>query len=139
MEKMINQYERMFGCKPKEFTSPLEKADHPKIEASEELDQAWITVYQSMIGSLQWALSLGRFDIKTTTMTIFHVTALHQGKIIWSVKGGCMVNFDNSRDQLFKSALKDQISRNYLPRSLNGLILSMERLRKRLQRTYLKL
>jgi Reverse transcriptase (RNA-dependent DNA polymerase) len=24
IEKMIEQYERMFGCKPKEFTSPLE-------------------------------------------------------------------------------------------------------------------
>jgi Reverse transcriptase (RNA-dependent DNA polymerase) len=63
IEKMIEQYERMFGCKPKEFTSPLEKADHPEIYTSKALDQAGIKVYQSMI-------SLGQFDIKTATMTM---------------------------------------------------------------------
>jgi hypothetical protein len=43
---MIGQYERIFGQKPKENTSPLEKADHLEIDTSEELDQAGIKVYQ---------------------------------------------------------------------------------------------
>jgi hypothetical protein len=60
---MIEQYERMFGQKPKEYTSPLEKDDHPEIDTFEALEQAGIKVYQSMIGSLQWAISIGRFDI----------------------------------------------------------------------------
>jgi hypothetical protein len=29
----------MFGCKPKEYTSPLEKGDHPEIDNTEELDE----------------------------------------------------------------------------------------------------
>jgi hypothetical protein len=70
IEKIIEKYERMFGCKPKEFAFPLEKANHPEIDTLEELDQAGIKVYQSMIGSLQWAISLGRFDIQTATMTM---------------------------------------------------------------------
>jgi hypothetical protein len=60
----------MFGCKPKEYTSPLEKGDHPEIDQSEELDNDGIKKYQTMIGCLQWAVSLGRFDIQTATMTM---------------------------------------------------------------------
>jgi hypothetical protein len=70
IDKMIDQYEKMFGMKPKEFSSPLEKSDHPEIDTTDELDQAGIKTYQSMIGSLQWAISLGRFDIQTATMTM---------------------------------------------------------------------
>jgi hypothetical protein len=60
----------MFGCKPREYTLPLGKADHPEIDASEELDVDGIKRYQIMIGCLQWAVSLGRFDIQTATMTM---------------------------------------------------------------------
>jgi hypothetical protein len=67
---MIEQYERMFGTKPREYTSPLEKGDHPEIDISPEVNEAGIKTYQSMIGSLQWAISLGRFDIQTATMTM---------------------------------------------------------------------
>jgi hypothetical protein len=35
---MVEQYERFFGTKPKEYTSPLEKGDHPEIDTSEFLD-----------------------------------------------------------------------------------------------------
>jgi hypothetical protein len=67
---MMDQFEKMFGMKPKEYLLPLEKSDHPEIDTTDELDQAGINVYQSMIGSLQWAISLGRFDIQTATMTM---------------------------------------------------------------------
>jgi hypothetical protein len=48
----------------------LEKSDHPEIYTNDELDQAGIKIVQSMIGSLQWAISLGRFDIQTATITM---------------------------------------------------------------------
>lgn len=67
---MIGQFENMFGCKPREYTSPLEKGDHPEVDTSELLDDEGIKKYQTMIGSLQWAVSLGRFDIQTATMTM---------------------------------------------------------------------
>ena len=60
----------MFGCKPHEYWSPLEKGDHPEVDLSEELDQEGIKRYQLMIGCLQWAVSLDRFDIQTATMTM---------------------------------------------------------------------
>ena len=64
--KLIDQYESMYGCKPKEYTSPLEKGDHPEIDTTAELDEEGIKRYQTMIGCLQWAVFLGRFDIRYT-------------------------------------------------------------------------
>jgi hypothetical protein len=68
--KLVDQFENMYGCKPREYTSPLEKGDHPEIDQTEELDENGIKKYQTMIGCLQWAVSLGRFDIQTATMTM---------------------------------------------------------------------
>jgi hypothetical protein len=70
IEKMIDQFERMFGAKPREYTSPLKKGDHPEIDCSDEVDDAGIKIFQSMIGSLEWAISLGRSDIQTAAMTM---------------------------------------------------------------------
>jgi Reverse transcriptase (RNA-dependent DNA polymerase) len=70
IEKMLSGYETMFGEQPRTFSSPLEKNDHPECDESELLSPEDITKYQSMIGALQWAISLGRFDIATAVMTM---------------------------------------------------------------------
>jgi hypothetical protein len=70
--KMLDNYERMFGSKPKEYSSPLEPNDHPELDDTEFLDPEGIKQYQSMIGAAQWAISLGRFDIHTSIMTMSH-------------------------------------------------------------------
>jgi hypothetical protein len=31
----MDQYKNMFGSKPKEYTSPVEKGDHPEIDMTE--------------------------------------------------------------------------------------------------------
>jgi hypothetical protein len=67
---MIQDFERMFGHKPRTFTSPLEKGDHPETDESDLLDLDGIRQYQSIIGSLQWAVQLGRIDIPTAVMSI---------------------------------------------------------------------
>ena len=71
IEKMMMGYETMFGEKPSTRAhSPLEKGDHPELDTSELLDQNGVQQYQSLIGSLQWAISLGRFDIATAVMSL---------------------------------------------------------------------
>ena len=70
IEKLILEYVNMYGVKPKQYSSPLESGDHPELDTSEELDPKDAKKYQSMIGSLQWAISLGRFDICTAVMTL---------------------------------------------------------------------
>jgi hypothetical protein len=55
ISKIMDQYENMFGCKPKEYTSPLEKGHHQEIDDTDKLDIEGIKRYQRMIGCLQWA------------------------------------------------------------------------------------
>ena len=70
IEKMLESFEKMFGALPREYSSPLEKNDHPELDQSAELSADDQTKYQSMIGALQWVISLGRFDIATAVMTL---------------------------------------------------------------------
>ncbi len=72
IDKLIASYERMFGSKPRtnKITSPLVKGDHPEIDDSTFLEEEGIQQYQSLIGQLQWAISLGRFDIAVAIMTM---------------------------------------------------------------------
>jgi hypothetical protein len=52
IDKIMGRYENMFGCKPREYTSPLEKDNHPEVDFSDELDYEGIKRYQTMIGCL---------------------------------------------------------------------------------------
>ena len=70
IDKCVGNYERMFGEKPKKAASPLVKGDHPELDTSDLLDTAGQKTYQSLIGSLQWAIQIGRFDVATATMTM---------------------------------------------------------------------
>jgi len=68
--------------KPRPSSSPLEKNDHPEFDDSEEVAADMITKYQSMIGALQWVISLGRFDICTAIMTMScFCVAPHKGHV----------------------------------------------------------
>ena len=60
---------RMFGSRPStKYMSPLEKNDHPELDTSELLDEDGILQCQSLIGILQWTITLGRFDVGTSVM-----------------------------------------------------------------------
>jgi len=77
IDRMVSQYERMFGTKPTtRVSSPLEQNDHPETDTTELLGPEGIQQYQSLIGSLQWAISLGRFDVTTAVMTMSSFRAL---------------------------------------------------------------
>jgi hypothetical protein len=75
VKKMIMNYEIMFGKKPKEYSSPIAEKDHPELDTSPELNETGIKQYQSLIGALQWLVTLGRFDILAgvTTMSSYRI------------------------------------------------------------------
>ena len=52
IEKLVIDFERMFGSKPKLYNSPLEKDEHPELDTSDELVEEDVKKYQSLIGSL---------------------------------------------------------------------------------------
>ena len=71
IEKMNQGYEQMFGCKPPTTPqSPLVENDHPELDVSEFLDDEGIQQYQSLIGSLQWLITIGCWDVQTAVMTL---------------------------------------------------------------------
>ena len=72
VKKMIQKYEVMFGetVPKREVHSPLEPGDHPELDLTELCDGQEINKYQSMIGDMQWAVSMGRIDIYCATMTL---------------------------------------------------------------------
>jgi hypothetical protein len=64
--KMLSSIDKPFpGGKLCLYSSPLKKVNHPELAASSELAR-----YCSMIGSSQWFISLGRFDIATDVVTM---------------------------------------------------------------------
>lgn len=71
IDKMVQAYELLYNCKPStKHQSPLESNDHPELDTSEFLEEEGIQQYQSLIGSLQWAITIGRWDIQTAVMTM---------------------------------------------------------------------
>ena len=71
IDKMVQSYERMFGSTlGKKPHSPLEESDHPELDTSEFLSDDDTIKYQSLIGQLQWLITLGRWDIQTAVMSM---------------------------------------------------------------------
>ena len=57
--RMSEAYVRMFGSRPStKHRSPLAKNDHPELDTSDLLDEDDIVQYQSLIGILQWTITL---------------------------------------------------------------------------------
>ena len=72
IDKMVDTYVQLFGQKPStKALSLLENGDHPaEIDDSEFLGQEDTQKYQSLVGAIQWAISIGHFDINTAVMTL---------------------------------------------------------------------
>ena len=70
VKKMIQNYKVMFNETPKEYSSPMAEKDHPELDTTAELGPEDIKRYQSLIGALQWLITLGRFDISVGVATM---------------------------------------------------------------------
>jgi hypothetical protein len=83
IEKMVDNYKQLFGESPSHCPqSPLESNNHPEIDSSEFLGREDIQKYQSLIGAMQWAISIGHFDIAVHVMTMSSFRASpHRGHL----------------------------------------------------------
>jgi hypothetical protein len=68
IEKMMDTYVQLYGEKPRKASSPLEQNDHPEMNDSPFLGQDETQQFQSLIGAMQWAVSIGRLDIATAVI-----------------------------------------------------------------------
>ena len=76
IQKILENYRRIYGTWPKPASSPLVNGDHPELDTSELLDEDGQKIYQSLIGALQWVIQIGRFDINTAVMTLSRFRAM---------------------------------------------------------------
>ena len=72
IDKMMANYECMFGVQPKKRDWPLPTDCHPELNVTPELEDDGIKIYQSLIGALQWTVTLCHFDVYCATMTLSH-------------------------------------------------------------------
>ena len=70
VNKILESFERMFKEKPRKSSPPLEGGDHPELDTSELCDEHQTKQFQTLIGQLQWLISLGRFDIAVHVMSL---------------------------------------------------------------------
>ena len=70
VNKILESYERMFKEKPRKSRPPLEGGDHPELDTSELCDEHQTKQFQTLIGQLQWLISLGHFDIAVHIMSL---------------------------------------------------------------------
>ena len=76
IEKLKETYIRLFNTEPsKGLKTPLEKNDHPELDTSEILEGQEVNHYLTMVGQLQWLITLGRFDILAQVITMSRVRA----------------------------------------------------------------
>ena len=81
IDKLADTYKRLLNQDPpKGYRTPLEKNDHTEQDTSEILEGDMAAKYLTMVGQLQWLVTLGRFDIhaQVATMSRFRA-ALRQG------------------------------------------------------------
>jgi hypothetical protein len=113
IKKMLLSSAKLFDLPPKEFSSPMDEGDHPELDLTPELDSNGIRLYQSLIGALQWAVTLGRFDIfvGVATMSSFRV-APRQGHLerLKRIYGYLKRNSDGAIR--FRTGIPDHESRN---------------------------
>jgi hypothetical protein len=76
VDKMIDTYVQLHGEKPRKALSSLEQNDHPEIDDSPFLGQDETQQFQSLIGAMQWAVSIGRLDIATAVMSLSSFRAM---------------------------------------------------------------
>ena len=71
IDRLVESYHSMFKQDPpKNMRTPLDKNDHPELDYTELLTGESNQQYLTMIGQLQWLVTLGRFDIHAQVPTM---------------------------------------------------------------------
>ena len=71
IDKLADTYRRLFNDDPpKDYKTALDKNDHPELDTSEILEGDMAAKYLTMLGQLQWLVTLWRFDIHAQVATM---------------------------------------------------------------------
>ncbi len=70
IKRMVENYKMMFGELPTEYHAPMEKGDQPELDETPLCGPDGIRKYQSLIGAVQWTITLCRFDVLHAVMSL---------------------------------------------------------------------
>ena len=71
ISKILDSFHRMIpGESLPQVRSPLDRNDHPELDISDLASKDLITKFMCMVGQLQWAVTLGRYDILAHCMSL---------------------------------------------------------------------
>ena len=70
IKRLVDTYKQLFGEPPTPLHAPMDKDDKPELDESPLLGPDGIAKYQSLIGAAQWLITLSRFDIAQTVMSL---------------------------------------------------------------------
>ena len=70
VKHLCDNYKLMFGELPTEFHAPMEKGDQPELDDMVELGPDGIQCFQSLMGAVQWTVTLSRFDVAHAVMSL---------------------------------------------------------------------
>ena len=70
VRRLSAEYVRLFGKETKTYMSALPRNDHPELDASPSCGPDDTKKFQSLIGALQWTISLCHLDIACAVMTL---------------------------------------------------------------------
>ena len=70
LENVIPKLQNLMGKLFSLSSAPMSESYHPELDESPFVNQEIASKYRSMIGSLNWAITLGRFDVQHATSTM---------------------------------------------------------------------
>jgi Reverse transcriptase (RNA-dependent DNA polymerase) len=83
ISRSMEAYKQIMGSKPVTCTIPLLDKSQPKMDSTVEHDRKGRAKYQSLIGILQWIVTLGRLDIACAVMNMSRFrTAPREGHLL---------------------------------------------------------
>ena len=76
IKNVCENIEKMFQITLKNYHSPLEGGYHPELDESNYLSDEEISKYRMLVGSMSWAVTIGRFDVMFASITMARYNAM---------------------------------------------------------------
>ena len=70
ISNVIPKFEKLFNMTFKSIKTPMDSDYHPELDDSPFLSQLDASKFRSIIGSINWIITLGRFDVQFATMSL---------------------------------------------------------------------
>ena len=70
IENVIEHFEHLFGSDLRLYKTLMSNEYHPETDDTPLLDARGGSLYRGLIGSANWAITLGHFDIQYATQTL---------------------------------------------------------------------